>query len=256
MILKNKRISLPLTLLEILLCVALFVKIFGIVQYNKNVECGQIMGKHLYKFVTSMNTDNPYMQKEDLQRADLVDSYLAPVGYTALNMPGFHDVTFTLKNTLTYYTEPSVLSDHAVTIKKGTTCYDDYKDKDGIGNAYQIFGFRSWPSYLQGWRIVIPFATDENIEMYRANDVKTSYYIRTKDLYQAYTDYCGEHTDDVYWNFYEKDKILYQRGYFFSLDFFKPIRVKITITMVTAIVGIGILLTGSYIRRRVNQSIQ
>jgi len=86
--------------------------------------------------------------------------------------------------------------------------------------------------------------------------VKTSYYIRTKDLYQAYTDYRGEHTDDVYWDFYEKDKILYQRGYFFSLDFLKPIWEKITITMVTAIVGIGILLTGSYIRRRVNQSIQ
>jgi len=42
--------------------------------------------------------------------------------------------------------EPSFLSDHVVTIIKGTTCYDDYNDKDGSGNAYQIFGFRSWPS--------------------------------------------------------------------------------------------------------------
>jgi hypothetical protein len=233
---KCKKISLFLVLTEILLMLTFILRIGNVIRYNEKVTAGYIHGNYLYQFIPSIETDHPYMRNEDLQKADLVEAYLPDRAYLALYMPGWKDVSFTLKNTLTYYSQPSIFSTKAVSIKKGSICFDDYKLENRSGGIYEIYGFRSWPSYKKGWRIVVPFATEETIEQYRQYEIITPYYVKTEDLYRAFTDYRGEDTEKVYWDFYEKDKLLYQWGYFFSNDFKRSIWNRYNIILITMMI--------------------
>jgi len=240
---KNRLIYLCL-----LIIIILSFRIWTVQEHNEKVSNGYINGTYLYKFIPSINTNNPYMLKQDLQKADLVGNYIPGRGYLALNMPRWIDETFTLKNTLIYYTKPSIFSKKAMTIKKGSICYDNYKIDIRNETSYEINGFRSWPTYRKGWRIVVPFPTESTIDQHRKNEVKTPYYVRTEDLYQAFTDYIGENTKKSYGIFYEKDLLLYRRGYFASEDFYKSVWTYPNVIMITAIVVMSLVLIAQIIK--------
>lgn len=234
----------------LLIIIILSFRIWTVYEDNKKVSNGYINGTYLYKFIPSINTNNPYMLKQDLQKADLVGNYIPGRGYLASHIPRCIDKTFTLKNTLVYYTKPSIFSNKATTIKKGSICYDDYKIDIRNEISYEISGFRSWPTYRKGWRIVVPFPTVSTIDQYRQNEVKTPYYVRTEDLYQAFSDYIGENTKKSYEIFYEKDLLLYQRGYFASKDFYKSVWTYTNVIMITAIIVMSLVLVAQIIKAR------
>jgi len=237
-------------IITILFIVLLSFRIWTVQEHNEKVSNGYINGTYLYKFIPSINTNNPYMLKQDLQKADLVENYMPDRAYLALYMPRWIDKTFTLKNTLIYYTKPSIFSKKAMTIKKGSICYDDYKIIIPNETSFEITGIRSWPTYRKGWRIVVPFATESTIDQYRKNEVKTPYYVRSEDLYQAFTDYIGENTRKIHENFYEKDLLLYRRGYFVSKDFYQSVWNYPNVFMITVIVVMSLTLIAQIIKGR------
>ncbi|MGF7142209.1 hypothetical protein HNQ56_000619 [Anaerotaenia torta] len=247
-------------IIDMLIIVILLFGVYDVRLKNQKIRNGYLNGEYLYRFISSVNKDHPYEQRNNLQDADLMGEYLSDRSYLIIYMPGSKEVEFTLKHTLNYYSKPSILSKKILSIPAGSICYDDYKTSNTKKSIYEIYGFRSWPTYHKGWRLVIPFATKETLEEYKKNEIGIPYYIRTNDLYQSFYDYIsGENkaayysrfvyseSMDVdkkamYWDFYEKDKMLYQKGYFLSPDFYQSFWNRGYIVLISVMFVLSVLL--------------
>jgi hypothetical protein len=90
---------------------------------------------------------------------------------------GSDNQPFITETSLTYYTEPSILSPKAFHIKKGDLSF-------GM-NLGSFYGIRSFPTYKKGWRIAVPYATEDTLDEYEStmyNGTGPIYYVSTKAL--------------------------------------------------------------------------
>jgi len=207
----------------------LLTRIHYIESYNNDRRVVEVSQQKWDEYIFNGNTEHPYYLHEDLRTVDFLVEYSDIVHPTLAVDIGHDNQPFIAEASLTYYTEPSILSTKAFHIKKGDLCYGMF-----IGSFY---GIRSFPTYKEGWRIAVPYVTEDTLDEYEStveDGHSPIYYVSTKALekfsktyfeqyiWETYKEHGTSGTIDNLVQAYllEYDYSLYNAGYYISPDLF------------------------------------
>ena len=207
----------------------LLTRIHYIEAYNNDRRVVEVSQQKWDEYIFNGNTEHPYYLHEDLRTVDFLVEYSDIVHPTLAVDIGHDNQPFIAEASLTYYTEPSILSTKAFHIKKGDLCYGMF-----IGSFY---GIRSFPTYKEGWRIAVPYVTEDTLDEYEStveDGHSPIYYVSTKALekfsktyfeqyiWETYKEHGTSGTIDNLVQAYllEYDYSLYNAGYYISPDLF------------------------------------